>query len=129
MYDVFEDGHLGENIFSHVVGLSYIFLKPLNKDSARYHLPVEDPGRPDIDRMVAYRYSDGNQLQVWDLGVSLYSNALTVLEINADSMRLLGPVYSTQWAPEAVACLVVYRRLSEERAAVLEERRERGEKW
>ena len=129
IYDVYEDGHLGEEIFHRVVGASHIYLKPLNNDSARFHLPVEDPGRPDIDRTVAYHYSEGNQFQIWDTEDIRYNNPMTVLEIKTDSMRLLGPVYSTQWAPEAVAGLYVYRRLSEESANRLEERWERGEKW
>jgi len=128
IYDVYEDGHLDDLYLSHLIGYAPCFLKPIDTDSMRYHLHVEDPGRPDIDKMVTYRYSDSNQLQIWGIGEVQFNEAMTVLEIKADTLRLLGPVYSTQWAPEAVAGLYIYNRLSDEKATIIEQRWERGEK-
>ena len=129
IYDVYQDGHLGQDLFTLLDGATHKYLKPIDNSTARLHIPVIDPRVPDFDRTVAYRFSEGNQLQIWDTEDWHYSDAMTVLEITTDTMRLLGPVYNGSWAPEAVAGLYLYRRLTPEQTASVEQRWASGEKW
>jgi hypothetical protein len=111
MYDVYPDGRLGEDIFSHTDGLNLQRLYVQDESTVRFFSTSDDPSSPDIDSLATYTYADRNQLSFKRLDGfgTQYTGPLTVLEINDSVMRCLGPVYYSKWAPEAVNGLYVYR--------------------
>ena len=127
IYNVYEDGALVD-VLKDIEGFHRSYIKALTDSTARMYTPIEDPSAPDGDRIISYSYGDGNQLQLFGY-VDYLAKPLTVLEINSESIRCLGEVYSKLWAPDAVYGLYELRRCSDEYAAIVEERWKNGEKW
>jgi hypothetical protein len=117
IYDVFSDGHLGEEIFRNTCGLSPCVFHVLDDHSARLIVITEDPTDPvpAVDTLCTYTYAERNRLSLKFPtevgGTQQYKEPMTVLEINDSVMRCLGPVFVKKWAPEAVNGLFVYTRI------------------
>ena len=115
VFDVFPDGHIGEEILIRICGGPRRSLH-VQDDNVVQFVAIFDgpPNHADtLETLGTYNYTERNLLRIKIPKNShfQYSNPLTVLEINDSVMRCLGPVFSKKRVPEAVNGLYVYRRI------------------
>ena len=130
IHDVYADGQTGDNILYNIVGLGFESLFVKDAQKLRYHVSVIDPTIPDVDTDVNFSYANQNALTIDRNPVSGGKGATTytVLEVNDSIMRLLGPVFSQKWAPDAVNGLYIFNRLSKDEAETTLDKWDKGEK-